>query len=291
MSEYIWDQQIDYLQNTRWLYYNDDYLKFLVRDVWHIDRPVKLVDFGCGFGYLGLKLLPLLPVGSSYTGLEKGTELIKRAEDIFTNLPYDVEFINCDIETIEIESQYDIALSHAFLLHMTDPQLILQKMIDSVCDKGRIICFEPHWIGNASNFAMHGVDQSSVLRLGVLQKLYEQDAGRSGKNGNIGMLLPILFSQLGLKNVECRVSDRVNFLDQNMDEGKKDVLFRSLREEGFGYSPEDSDESILRLVGRGLSVEEAREQIAAERRFAAEFTEQTWLTYAPNMKITSGTRQ
>jgi len=290
MSEYYWDQQIEYLQNTRWLYYNDDYLNFLVRDVWKIDSPVNLVDFGCGFGYLGLKLLPLLPKGSSYTGLEKGTELIQRARENFADLPFPTEFIPCDIETIHMESRYDIALSHAFLLHMTDSKKILQKMIDSVRDQGRVICFEPHWIANASNYALDGVDQSDVMRLGELQKLYELDARRTGKNGNIGMLLPILFSQLGLKDVECRVSDRVNFLDQNMDGVKKDTLYRSLRDEGLGQIPGDLEETIQHLVQRGLTHVEAREQVEAEMRFAAAFSEQSWLTYAPNMKITFGTR-
>lgn len=53
MSEYYWDNKIDYLKNTRWLYYNDDYLQFLVRDVWKVSRPVSMIDYGCGFGYLG----------------------------------------------------------------------------------------------------------------------------------------------------------------------------------------------------------------------------------------------
>ncbi len=42
---------------VRCLYYNDDYLEFLVKIVWRIDQPVKMIDFGCGYGYLGLKLL------------------------------------------------------------------------------------------------------------------------------------------------------------------------------------------------------------------------------------------
>jgi hypothetical protein len=33
MSEYYWDNKIEYLKNTRKLYYNDDYLEFLVKTV------------------------------------------------------------------------------------------------------------------------------------------------------------------------------------------------------------------------------------------------------------------
>lgn len=82
MSEYYWDDQIEYLRNTRCLYYNDDYLEFLVQRVWKIEKSVDIIDYGCGYGYLGLKLLPLLPEGSTYTGLDKGKELIKQAKEI-----------------------------------------------------------------------------------------------------------------------------------------------------------------------------------------------------------------
>ena len=74
-----------------------------------------------------------------------------------------------------------------------------------------------------ANYCLDGIEQSKVIRLGILQRLFEEDYKRTGKDGNIGMLLPILLSQLGLKNVGCRVSDKVNFLDQNMDIERKNI--------------------------------------------------------------------
>jgi SAM-dependent methyltransferase len=290
MSEYYWDSKIEYLRNTRWLYYNDDYLEFLVKNVWKMNTPINIVDYGCGYGYLGLKLLPLLPDGSTYTGIEKGEDLIKEAREVFDKLPYSVEFIQGDIEEIQMHRQYDIALCHAFLLHMQSPRDILQKMIDSVRNDGRVICFEPHWIANAANFGFDdGLQHSEVVRLGVLQKLYEVDASRSGKNGNIGMRLPILLSQLGLRNVECRVSDKVNFLNQNMDAASKERLYQSLREEGIGQEPDEPSMIMEQLVQRGLTAEEAQDQYAAELKMFQKFDSDSWLTYAPNMKISFGT--
>lgn len=291
MSEYYWDSQIEYLRNTRGLYYNDDYLKFLVENVWKITKPVNIVDYGCGFGYLGLKLLPLLPDGSTYTGIDQGTELINQAKAIFANLPYVTEFRVLDIEAAELEPKYDIAVSHAFLLHMTDPKRILQKMVDSVQNDGMVICFEPHWIGNMANYHLDGTDQSNVVRLGVLQKLYERDNKRTGKNGNIGIQLPIMLSQLGLRNVGCRVSDKVNFLDQNMDDESKNTLYRSLKEEGLGQEVQPYAEVINNLMSRGLSESEAIEEYEAEASFSEKFSSECWLTYAPNMKISYGTVQ
>ncbi|WP_017689000.1 methyltransferase domain-containing protein [Paenibacillus sp. PAMC 26794] len=288
MSDYYWDDQIEYLRNTRWLYYNDDYLEFLVQRVWKIEKSVDIIDYGCGYGYLGLKLLPLLPEGSTYTGLDKGKELIKQAKEIFSKTSYQTTFIIDDIEKVQVKRQYDIAISHAFLLHITEPINILQNMIDSVVDEGRIICFEPHWIANMSNYELHGLKQSKIIQLGILQKLFEEDAKRSGKDGNIGMKIPILLSQLGLRNVECRVSDKVNFLDQHMADSDKEKLFHALKEEGLGQEPNDRHEVVTHLMERGLNSEAANREHEAESVFAKEFNENSWLTYAPNMKITSG---
>ena len=61
MEQNIWDNKKNYLLKTRDLYYNNDYLEFLVNFVWKIKSPVNIIDFGCGYGFLGLKLLPILP--------------------------------------------------------------------------------------------------------------------------------------------------------------------------------------------------------------------------------------
>lgn len=289
MSEYYWDSKIEYLRNTRWLYYNDDYLEFLVKNVWKMNTPVNIVDYGCGYGYLGLKLLPLLPEGSTYTGIDKGEALINEAREVFDKLPYSAEFIQGDIEDMKVHCQYDIALCHAFLLHMKNPRNILQKMIESVLDGGRVICFEPHWIANTANYGFDEIQHSEVVRLGILQKLYEASAKDSGKDGNIGMKLPILLSQLGLRDVGCRVSDKVNFLNQNMDAIQKERLFQSLKEEGIGQEQEDPVKVVEQLVQRGLTIEEAQAQYAAELKLFQEFDSNSWLTYAPNMKISFGT--
>jgi SAM-dependent methyltransferase len=285
MSEYYWDDKIEYLRKTRDLYYNDDYLQFLVHTVWKINEPVNMIDFGCGFGYLGLKLLPLLPEGSTYTGVDKGIELIKTAKERFANQTYSTEFIIGDMEEIRVDRKYDIAMCHAFLLHMSNPKKVLQKMIDCVENKGKVICFEPHWISSMSNCSLDAVEQSKVVPLGNLQTLYENDYKRSGRDGNIGCKLPVYFTQLGLKNVECRVSDKVNFLHPTMSLPDRQALYDSLRAEGLGELPGKEEEFIRNLMNRGFTCNEAREQYEAELLFSKEFNDDSFLTSAPNMKL------
>jgi SAM-dependent methyltransferase len=288
LEEYDWNSKLAYLRNTRDLYYNDDYLSFLVNTVWKISGPVHIVDYGCGYGYLGLVLLPLLPKGSKYTGIDSGGVLIAEARELFRSLPYETEFIEGDATEIELENKYDIAVSHAFLLHMNSPKTMLQKMKNSIKEGGKIICFEPNWISNMSSYTLDGLIQSEIIQLGVLQKLFEEDAHRSGKDGNIGMKIPMYLSELGVKNIECRVSDKVNFLDSNLNQNDKQGLYNSLKEEGIASNPGEKQQFIDRLMSRGLTFAEAIAQYEAELRFFEVFHIHASLVYAPNMKITFG---
>ncbi|WP_242241736.1 class I SAM-dependent methyltransferase [Bacillus cereus group sp. BfR-BA-01309] len=288
MEMYDWNSKLTYLKNTRDLYYNDDYVSFLVNTVWRITKPVHIVDYGCGYGYLGLVLMPLLPKGSKYTGIDSGETLLAEARDLFRFLPYDSEFIEGDATEIELNDTYDIAICHAFLLHMSSPKTMLQKMIHSIKKGGKIICFEPHWISNMSSYYLNGENHSEIIRLGALQQLFESDMQRSGKDGNIGMKIPVFLSELGVKNIECRVSDKVNFLDSNMQHNDKQSLYHSLKEEGIAGNPGDKQQFIERLMTRGLTYNDALAQYEAELRFFKAFQMNFFLVYAPNMKITFG---
>lgn len=57
-----------------------DYILFLIQKVWKIKSSVNVVDFGCGYGYICDLLMPLLPQGSTYTGIDNSKELLKEAE-------------------------------------------------------------------------------------------------------------------------------------------------------------------------------------------------------------------
>jgi SAM-dependent methyltransferase len=288
MGEYYWDSKIDYLSKTRVLYYNDDYLEFLIKSVWKVKTSVNVIDYGCGYGYLGSKLLPILPEGSKYTGIDAGSKLIEHARDVFEDAPYSTEFFVGDIQKINIEQKYDIAVCHAFLLHVENPKEVLQKMINCLVDGGRIICFEPHWISTMANYYLDGHDLSDVVQLGLLQKLFERDAHRNGKDGNIGIKLPVYLSQLGLREIDCRVSDKVNFLDPISTTERANHLYNSIKEDGFGADPGVEEEFISNLISRGVSYEEAQNQYKSEAFLSKIFKNDIYLTFAPNMKIATG---
>lgn len=272
VSEYYWDEKIEYLLRTRRLYHNADYMEFLLTRVLGLTEPTHVIDFGCGTGYLGLIFLPHLPKGSTYTGIDKGEELIRTAQDVFHRSPYEAEFIVGDIESIELpEGWYDMAVCQALLLHLFEPKKTLARMIRCTRAGGKVLCIEPHRNGFLANHIIHELDINQTRNPAILQKLWEADRLRTGKDGNIGIRLPIYMRQLGLHDVECRVSDRVNYLHPDLPADEKERLHGALQEEAFG-SPGADDEAILaNLVARGLTSKEAMAQLEIEKYVSAEF--------------------
>lgn len=291
MERYYWDERIEYLKKTRPLYYNDDYLEFLIQRVWKIREPVNIVDFGCGYGFLGLKLLPVLPKGSQYTGLDVGTGLIKEAEALFANVSYPTQFRVLDVNELQTDAKFDIAVCHALLLHMPDPKSTLRRMMACVRSSGLVIAFEPFWLSTMSHTCIHEVTQSQMVKIGILQKLYELDAMRTGKDGNVGMKLPVYMSEIGLLNVDCRVSDKVNHLTPHGDPSSTTALYESLCEEGMSNIPRDEEAHMRNLVERGLTEDEAKElfmsEVLAGTTFREHWREFNTLT-APTMMIAYG---
>ncbi|HYF79517.1 MAG TPA: class I SAM-dependent methyltransferase [Symbiobacteriaceae bacterium] len=292
MSDINWNEKADYLMQTRGLYLNDDYLAFLVRHVWGLDSPTEVIDFGCGFGYMGLKLLPLLPAGSAYTGVDLADGLLAKAREIFNSAPYRTEFVQADVTEAELPARhYDLAVCHALLLHTPNPVAVLKQMKRCVKPGGLVICIEPHWIGSMAKTYYHGGPQSAYVKLGILQRLYEKDAERSGKDGNIGIKVPLFMDEVGLTDIACRMSDRVNLLLPHQDPARQKQVMESLQAEGFGSAPQDRAIFQERLMARGLSAEEAEKQYESECAFAARYvacgaTPQA--VFAPGMMICYG---
>lgn len=292
LADTNWSEQADYLMHTRDLYLNDDYLEFLVRQVWKMEAPLDVIDFGCGFGYMGQKLLPLLPAGSSYTGLDLADALLARARDIFDRTSYRTQFVEADVTKVELaEDRFDVSVCHAVLLHMTDPIAVLERMKRCVKPGGLVICIEPHWIGGMANTNYHGDRQSKYVKLGVLQALWEEDAERTRRDGNIGIKVPVFMDMVGLTEIECRLSDKVNLILPHQDQHRKSRTLESLRWEGHGSTPEDPERFKKKLISRGLSALEAQHQYEAECALAARYAQYhaiQQVVYAPGMMISFG---
>jgi len=234
MQSYYWDTQIEYLKNTRKQFWNDDYLEFLVKQVWKIDQPVNVIDFGCGFGYLGIKLMPLLAVGSTYTGIDLGGELLTNAKQLFQNAPFQTRFIKADLIDFVPAKKYDVTICQAVLRHIPQYKHVLKNMVDSTAEGGKVICIEVNRRMENAGLYMEGVDFHIDERDALIKERWREEEQNNGRDYLAGIKIPILMEELGLRDVSVRVNDFVEFISRKQDiDGYHEHINAFMAEHGY----------------------------------------------------------
>jgi len=264
-----WDDKHDLLSATRPLYHNEDYWRFLVRDVWRIaEGPRRVVDFGCGFGWAGQFLMPMLATGSDYTGLDRSRPLIERGRAMFAERPHDRRFVLGEATSAPFgDDQFDVAFAHALLMHLPDPGAALAEMIRVTRDGGLVVtCDASH---NAINALLHvhETDEQEKTPLSLFQAMNADLRRRTGVDHNIGMKTPVLMHKAGLRDVQARVSDAVRLSFPPLDTPEKERLFSAICDDGLAAPPMDDDHferSVSAMMARGASRAAAEAELRRE---------------------------
>jgi len=255
---------IDYWNGNRklfeiWksLYWNEDYFTFLVKEVWKLDKPVDILDFGCGYGFLGMKFLPLVPEGSTYSGIELDTDEIARAESYFQSTPYSVQFMNEDIYDFQPEKKYDVVVALYLLSYVRQPEILLEKMKQALKPDGLLIVMDSNMEVEQAGFYSGLEREEEGQKRPDFTPVWVSEVSHRERDYRMGTKLPYLFKKSGLKNIQARISDRVTLYDpEDSDKKETNDIFR------YVYENEDSYQGgHAYFTKRGASYQRASEYV------------------------------
>jgi len=293
-AEGEWDDKDEYLRQSWILRHNDDYLEFLVNKVWKLNRPCAVVDFGCGYGRFGLKLMPLLPDGSTYCGFDPSADLIAKARNIWDQVRFHAEFSQASAFDAPFEdSRFDVAVSHTVLMHVPRPEAVIREMIRVTRDAGLVITCDANRNAHSALFHIAETDEQDVTPLELFQTLNRNIRRQTDVDHNIGIKTPALMHKAGLRNVEARVTDSVRLLFPPFDTDDKKALFRAMCREGYGPpAPTDEVRSQWKkhFTDHGIPEQDAEREI--ERELARDFAnraEEYHTAYADLLSFSFGT--
>lgn len=122
-------------RNESW---NNDYLSFLIREVWKIDKPVNVLDCGCGYAHFAPMLMKYLPEGSSYTGIDFSSSLTEQAEKLLEKYNINGRILKGDFLESNFRDKFDIVMCQSVLRHIGDSKVFIGKMIDATVSDGLI---------------------------------------------------------------------------------------------------------------------------------------------------------
>jgi ubiquinone/menaquinone biosynthesis C-methylase UbiE len=263
-----WDNADEYLRQCYILQHNEDYLEFLVTRVWKLDQICRLAEFGCGSGKMGLQIMPFLAKGSTYTGIDQSSKLIAKGQQAWANTPWKAKFHKGSIyKTPFTGKSFDATMTHTVLMHVPDPERVLQEMIRVTKPNGLVIACESNRNAHTAMLHIEETNHQETAPLELFQTINREIRKRTGVDHNIGAKLPILMHKAGLKHIQVRMSDAVRFLSPPMDTDYKNRLFRAICDEGYGQpkpNEEQREKQKANLMGFGISEEDAEAEITRE---------------------------
>lgn len=297
MNELYWNGRLDFLKAIRTGWCNDDYIEFLVEKVWKISKPVNIIDFGCGFGYVGLLLMPILPKGSTYTGIDISEALLDDAKNIFANSDYTTKFIKADLNDYTPNKDYDIAISQAVLRHIPNAKSILEKMIQSVVSGGLVICMEGDLEIEKTGQYFSGLDYIELGMIPLHRKMYKKELDNGGRDYRVGVKIPEIMQELGLYNVGVRMNDRVKFINPHGNKEEHDKQFDAITK-AWNWNKQLSENEkvdyINSLINRGLSEQEAKVFVHGESKigqYVMSNKDSAYIIQTPCILISYGTKK
>jgi SAM-dependent methyltransferase len=229
--------------------------------------------------------------GTRYVGVDLSEELLDRGRTSFAGREEQATLVHADARLYRAPVKCDLAICQALLMHCEDPMAVLENMKENAREGGYLVCIEPNW--NAAMAATHisGRKSTEFTDLGILQRLFENDYANTGKDGNIGIKVPLYMEQLGLKEIQCRKNDKVAFVSPRMDPDAKNVVLEAFRENGFGRTIDDERSFKDDLRRRGLSRREAARELGLEITLNSSFNrmrDNMYFSFSPNMFLSSG---
>lgn len=136
-----------------------------------------ILDIGCGYG----RILPLLPPGTTYVGVDSSSEILQYLRGTYPKNQF--YRIDLDKDAFQLGQQFDTILMLAVIEHLSQPQKVLCQVLEHLKPDGRLLITTPSPFGDQihrlgariglfSQFAAD--DHETIFNQGSLQKLLER---------------------------------------------------------------------------------------------------------------------
>lgn len=285
-----WSGRLEFLQRSRKYMWNQDYLEFLVKKVWRLEQPVKLLDCGCGYGAMAGLLYPLLPEQSSYVGVEQSEKLTEEGRKLYGSSR--AQFVCGDFLDYEPKEQFDVVFAQALLRHVGRPEEFVEKMV-SCCKKGGlVVCVDVDRELESDGLYIEGMDYAELCARPGFRKLWKTELEKQDRDYAVGIRMPELLRRAGLCEVECRMSDRVSFLSPQMPDYEAALTdFRRIH----GWDADTDEEAVIgRFMNHGMTRQEAEDYCRKQRKirdFLREKEMEVSIVETKGLLVTFGRKQ
>lgn len=287
-TEEFWDKHLEYIMRSRNESWNNDYLEFLIHNVWRIKSPVRVLDCGCGGAYFAPLLMNYLPIGSSYTGVDFSSALTDQAKKLLKKHNINGEIIKCDFLKSNFKIGFDIVICQSVLRHIGDSRAFVNKMIAAAVKGGLIVCIDTNRELECSGLYIDGMDYGELCDHSGAIRHWRSELDNSERDYAAAMRNAYVMRELGLSDIAIRMNDKVSFIcPEQMDYDVKINDF--IASKSLWYT--NFDEAVERLINHGMTRSEAEIYIGKTKKVCEYLREnmgEAAFTYFKGKTITYG---
>ncbi|MBD3277041.1 MAG: methyltransferase domain-containing protein [Candidatus Aegiribacteria sp.] len=201
-----------------------------------ISGRIKVLDAGCGLGYLGLTFWDHFGKNSLYTGLDCSRNLLKEAASLSSQWAVDgsAAFIEAGAYNIPASNDsYDLAMCQTLLMHLQHPLEVLEEMVRVTKPGGVIMCMEPDNISATMSEPYSSIPPLSdrdMLWLFKMRLIWARGREKLGRGDwGIGKKLPRMMYSLGLERVDALYNDAPRFLNPPYETEEQKYQIRMMK--------------------------------------------------------------
>ncbi|WP_347160147.1 class I SAM-dependent methyltransferase [Pontibacter chitinilyticus] len=242
----------EHLGPAREYWWNDDYLELLANRL-YLPYTQTLVDIGCGKGMMGFKFSRYLPDGATVYGVdyEPGyiQEAQQRAQSVYGHNSINYQFKVGNATEIPLPDNIaDITLCQTLLIHVKNPQRVIEEMIRVTKPGGWVLALEPNNLVPNLMFDRYGetdFDVESTLDVLEIKLRIEKGKKNLGEGFNsLGDVIPDLYLKAGLLDTKVWISDKALSIIPPYDTQEKllrvEQMLQWVETEAMGYDYQDN---------------------------------------------------
>jgi ubiquinone/menaquinone biosynthesis C-methylase UbiE len=203
-----------------------------------LKQGMTAIDVGCGLGYLGYTYWPYFGKGGRYIGVDKSKSLLKDAADSAKAWARGghAEFKIGDAYNLPFENDFgDWVMCQTLLMHLEKPEKALEEMIRILKPGGLFMCKEPDNVSVTLTrhfFSAYQFSQEDFFLQAKVHLTINEGRKKLGRGDeSIGNKIPHMLSELGMREIDIRMNERVHFLEPPYESEEQKHLLKILRKQ------------------------------------------------------------
>jgi ubiquinone/menaquinone biosynthesis C-methylase UbiE len=165
-----------------------------------------------------------------------------------------------------------MAICQTGLRHMNRPMEVLKRMKASVKKSGLVVCVDINREFENDGLYIDEISYDYLCTAFDYHKVWKKELECEGRDYAIGMRLPFYMKELGLRDIDIRMNDRVVYVDPDIQDYEEKVQdFIEIHGWDKSFSISSQENTVELFMNRGIDRAQAEAYIKMQAKIAEYF--------------------